>query len=109
MTLDFPAFLDLLREGVLQEDAAALLDVLPNELPALLAEVPDAERKIAKAEAEFRRSMTRVLVDVAQVRQSVTAARALLARKDAGKQMTLSFNPGEGFSLDMPGNGRQST
>lgn len=103
---DFPTFLDHLRAGLAEDDAAALVDVLPEDLDAWLATVPDARRQMAKAQAEFRLRMTRVLVDCAEVTRSVTAARHFLQRPVRSKQLELDFAGKATVVLDLPDNGR---
>lgn len=104
---DFAEFLEYLSQGASIEDAAALVGVLPPELDAWLDQVPDARRQVARAEAKFRLTMTAVVVECAQVRRSVQAARHFLARPARSNQLTLNFaNTPAKVELDLPDNGR---
>lgn len=108
MPPDFAAFLDHLRSGLSEEDAAALVGLLPDELDGWLAGVPDAKRQVLRAQAEFRARMTRVLVEAAEVNRSVTAAKHYLTRPARERQLKLDFTPADNVTvtLDLPPNER---
>lgn len=84
-----------------------MVGVLPPELDAWLDQVPEGRRQIARAEARFRLMMTAVVVEGAQVRRSVQAARHFLARPARSNQLTLQFGslPTK-VAVDLPSNGR---
>jgi len=106
--VDFEAFLQHVRDGATVDDAAALCDVLPDELDAEMAREPDARRRLARAEAEFRARMTRVLRDAAEVNRAVTAARHFLTRAPRDTQLRLDFAGPAVVRLTMPDNGREN-
>jgi hypothetical protein len=99
--VDLEALLNDLRAGLVLEDAAALQGVEAEEIE----NDPEVRKQVRKAEAEFAQRMTRILVDVAEVRQDVKSATFLLKRPKRNRdQMTLRF---EGSTvLELPSNGR---
>lgn len=103
-------FLERVRAGAEVEDAAALEGILPGEIDSYLDRTPTRRRALAAAEAAFRVDMTRVLSDAAQVKQSISAAQALLKRKLPNRnQLRLDFERGPiAITLDMPDNTREN-
>lgn len=108
MSQEFLHFLELIEQGLSVEDAAVLADsILPEEVDAWLDQIPEGRRQLARSEAKFRARMHKVLIDAAEIRTSVTAAKHYLTRKtDNRDQMKLDFTGTATVTMDMPDNGR---
>lgn len=93
------------------EDAFALEDILPEEIDTYLDEASTRRRQLRKAEAEFKQSLTAVLVEAIEIRKDTKSAQFFLKRATKDRnQLSLRFEGSAPatLTLEMPDNGRTS-